>query len=66
MAEAVDEDVRRTVAVFALTAYLSPRGVFMMFILGIPIMLCYGFGLGLLWLDVLGGRTLRRTQSSIE
>ncbi|EMA55149.1 twin-arginine translocase subunit TatC [Halococcus salifodinae] len=45
-----------TVGVFAITAYVSPRGVFMMFILGIPIMLCYGLGLGLLWLYTLGGR----------
>ena len=49
-----------TVGVFALTAYLSPRGVFMMFILGIPIMLCYGLGLGLLWLYTLGGRRTPR------
>ncbi|WP_049900640.1 twin-arginine translocase subunit TatC [Halococcus agarilyticus] len=45
-----------TVGVFAITAYVSPRGVFMMFILGIPIMLCYGLGLGLLWLYTVGGR----------
>jgi len=45
-----------TVGVFAITAYVSPRGVFMMFILGVPIMLCYGLGLGLLWLYTVGGR----------
>jgi sec-independent protein translocase protein TatC len=28
----------------------------MMFILGVPIMLCYGLGLGLLWLYTVGGR----------
>jgi sec-independent protein translocase protein TatC len=53
-----------TVGVFAFTAYASPRGVFMMFIIGIPIMLCYGLGLGLLWLYTLGGR--RTTQSQRE
>jgi sec-independent protein translocase protein TatC len=52
-----------TVAVFALTAYASPRGVFMMFILGIPIMFCYGLGLGLLWIYTLGGR---RTPSGTD
>lgn len=52
-----------TVGVFALTAYASPRGVFMMFILGIPIMFCYGLGLGLLWLYTLGGR---RTPNSAD
>ena len=48
-----------TVGVFAITAYVSPRGVFMMFILGVPIMLCYGLGLGLLWLYTVGGRRTR-------
>jgi sec-independent protein translocase protein TatC len=51
-----------TVGVFAFTAYASPRGVFMMFIIGIPIMLCYGLGLGLLWLYTLGGRRATRSQ----
>ncbi|WP_435077559.1 twin-arginine translocase subunit TatC [Halococcus sp. AFM35] len=51
-----------TVAVFGFTAYASPRGVFMMFIIGIPIMLCYGLGLGLLWLYTLGGRRTTRGQ----
>jgi sec-independent protein translocase protein TatC len=51
-----------TVGVFAFTAYASPRGVFMMFIIGIPIMLCYGLGLGLLWLYTLGGRRTTRGQ----
>ena len=45
-----------TVGVFALTAYASPRGVFMMFILGVPVMVCYGLGLALLWVYTLGGR----------
>ncbi len=51
-----------TVGVFGFTAYASPRGVFMMFIIGIPIMLCYGLGLGLLWLYTLGGRRTTRSQ----
>ncbi|EMA52888.1 twin-arginine translocase subunit TatC [Halococcus thailandensis] len=51
-----------TVGVFAFTAYVSPRGVFMMFIIGIPIMLCYGLGLGLLWIYTLGGRRTTRSQ----
>ncbi|EMA48775.1 Sec-independent periplasmic protein translocase [Halococcus morrhuae DSM 1307] len=51
-----------TVGVFAFTAYVSPRGVFMMFIIGIPIMLCYGLGLGLLWIYTLGGRRTTRGQ----
>jgi len=45
-----------TLAVFALVAFLSPRGVFMMFLLGIPVMATYGLGLGFLWLYTLGGR----------
>ena len=45
-----------TIAVFALAAILSPRGVFTMFILGIPIAAAYGLGLGILWLYTLGGR----------
>ena len=48
-----------TIAVLAITAYATPQGVFMMFIIGIPTMLTYGLGLGLLWLATLGGR--RRT-----
>jgi sec-independent protein translocase protein TatC len=55
-----------TVAVFTLTAYASPRGVFMMFILGVPIMFCYGLGLGLLWLYTLGGRRTPRTDERSE
>jgi sec-independent protein translocase protein TatC len=48
-----------TIAVLAITAYATPQGVFMMFIIGIPAMLTYGLGLGLLWLATLRGR--RRT-----
>ena len=48
-----------TLAVLTITAYATPQGVFMMFIIGIPTMLVYGLGLGLLWLVTLRGR--RRT-----
>lgn len=55
-----------TVAVFGFTAYASPRGVFMMFILGIPIMAFYGLGLGLLWIYTLGGRRATQEQDRRE
>ena len=45
-----------TIAVLALGAFFSPRGVFTMFLLGIPVVAAYGFGLGLLWVVTLGGR----------
>jgi sec-independent protein translocase protein TatC len=45
-----------TIAVFALVAFLSPRGVFMMFLVGIPVMAMYGLGLAVLWVVTLGGR----------
>jgi sec-independent protein translocase protein TatC len=55
-----DTFVRRwrevTIAVFALIALLSPRGVFMMFLVGIPVMAMYGLGLAVLWAATLGGR----------
>ncbi|MFB6083778.1 MAG: twin-arginine translocase subunit TatC [Halorientalis sp.] len=44
------------VAVFALSAFVSPRGVFTMLLLAIPTALAYLLGLGLLWLVTLGGR----------
>ena len=45
-----------TIAVLAIGAIASPRGVFTMFILGIPIVAAYAFGLGVLWLYTFGGR----------
>ena len=45
-----------TIAVLAIGAFFSPRGVFTMFLLGIPVVFAYGFGLALLWLVTLGGR----------
>jgi sec-independent protein translocase protein TatC len=44
------------IAVLALGAFFSPRGVFTMFLLGLPIIAAYAVGLGLLWLYTLGGR----------
>jgi sec-independent protein translocase protein TatC len=52
-----------TLAVLALCAFLSPRGVFTMFLLGIPVVAAYGVGLGLVWLVTLGGR---RTAEPVE
>jgi sec-independent protein translocase protein TatC len=45
-----------TIAVLAVGAFFSPRGVFTMFLIGIPIVFAYGVGLGLLWVVTLGGR----------
>ncbi len=44
------------ITVLALGALFSPRGIFTMFLLGIPVVAAYGFGLGLLWVYTLGGR----------
>jgi sec-independent protein translocase protein TatC len=45
-----------TIVVLALGAFFSPRGVFTMFLLGIPVIAAYALGLGILWLYTLGGR----------
>ncbi len=45
-----------TVAVMTLAALLSPRGVFTMFLFGLPVVFAYGLGLALLWVYTLGGR----------
>ncbi|QLD89897.1 twin-arginine translocase subunit TatC [Natronomonas salina] len=45
-----------TIAVLAVGAFFSPRGVFTMFLLGVPVVAAYGLGLGLLWVITLGGR----------
>ncbi len=44
------------IAVLALGAFFSPRGIFTMFLLGIPVIAAYAVGLGVLWLYTLGGR----------
>ncbi|MFW6046005.1 MAG: twin-arginine translocase subunit TatC, partial [Natronomonas sp.] len=43
------------IAVLALGAIGSPRGVFTMFLVGIPVVATYLFGLGILWVYTLGG-----------
>ena len=45
-----------TLAILAIVAFVSPRGVFMMFLLGIPVVGMYGLGLAVLHLITLGGR----------
>jgi len=56
-----------TLAVFAVAAIASPRGVFTMFLFGIPIMLSYGLGLTILWVYTLGGRrTVRGARSQAD
>ena len=45
-----------TLAILGAAAFLSPRGVFTMFLLGLSIVGAYLFGLGVLWLVTLGGR----------
>jgi Tat protein translocase TatC len=41
-----------TIAVLAVAALASPKGIFTMFLLGVPIMACYGLGLAILRLYV--------------
>ena len=45
-----------TLVILGAAAVLSPRGIFTMFLLGLPIVAAYLFGLGVLWLVTLGGR----------
>lgn len=45
-----------TLGVLGAVALLSPRGAFMMFLIGIPVMLSYALGLAVLWLYTLGDR----------
>ncbi|MDS0260441.1 twin-arginine translocase subunit TatC [Haloarcula sp. S1CR25-12] len=44
------------IAIVALSAILSPKGIFTMFLVGIPVSLAYLFGLAILWVYTLGGR----------
>ncbi|WP_254272862.1 twin-arginine translocase subunit TatC [Haloarcula marina] len=44
------------IAIVALSAILSPNGIFTMFIVGIPTAAAYLLGLGILWVYTLGGR----------
>jgi sec-independent protein translocase protein TatC len=52
------------IAIVALSAILSPSGIFTMFIVGIPTALSYMLGLAILWVYTLGGRrtTNRRSE----
>ncbi len=45
-----------TLGILGAAAFLSPRGVFTMFLLGLPVVAAYLFGLGVLWVVTLGGR----------
>jgi len=46
-----------TIGVLAVAALASPRGVFTMFLFGVPLMAAYGVGLGMLRVYVaLGGK----------
>ena len=45
-----------TITIFAAAALLSPKGVFTMFVLAIPVALSFFGGLALLWVLTLGGR----------
>jgi len=45
-----------TLGVFAASALFSPKGIFTMFIIAIPVTVFFLIGLGLLWLYTLGGR----------
>jgi len=44
------------IAIVAMAALFSPKGIFTMFIVGIPTAVAYLIGLGILWLYTLGGR----------
>jgi len=48
------------VGFFAAASFLSPSGVFTMFIVAIPAAIAYGFGLGLVWLYSRVGRSTPR------
>ncbi|MFB6119336.1 twin-arginine translocase subunit TatC [Halosegnis sp.] len=45
-----------TLGILGIVAFASPRGVFMMFLLGLPVVGVYGLGLAILHLVTLGGR----------
>jgi sec-independent protein translocase protein TatC len=51
------------IGLFALSAVVSPRGVFTMLLLAIPASLAYGLGLALLWLLTLPSRRRRRRRA---
>jgi sec-independent protein translocase protein TatC len=51
-----------TIGVLAAAAFLSPRGLFTMFLLGLPVVIMFFVGLALLWAVTLGGRSPPRTR----
>jgi sec-independent protein translocase protein TatC len=51
------------ITVFALAALISPKGVFTMFVLAIPIALSFLGGLAALWLLTLGGRREKASET---
>ena len=53
------------IAIVALSAILSPNGIFTMFIVGIPTAAAYLLGLGILWVYTLGGRRAPKTRSEL-
>jgi sec-independent protein translocase protein TatC len=44
------------IGIITLSAVLSPRGIFTMFLVGVPVSLAYLLGLAILWVYTLGGR----------
>ncbi|MBV0925550.1 twin-arginine translocase subunit TatC [Halomicroarcula limicola] len=51
------------IAIVALSAILSPSGIFTMLLVGIPVSLAYLVGLGILWVYTLGGRRTPKGRS---
>ena len=45
-----------TLGVFVASALFSPKGIFTMFLVAVPVTIAFLVGLGLLWLYTLGGR----------
>ena len=59
------------VAIMLFSALFTPADIITMFLVTVPLMVAYGFGLGLLWLITLGGRrnlakpTVRRKEDDV-
>jgi len=49
-----------TLGVFVASALFSPKGIFTMFLVAVPVTIAFLVGLGLLWLYTLGGRRTSR------
>lgn len=52
-----------SIAVFAVSAFLTPSNLYTMFLIAIPVIAAYGLGLALLWFATLGGRRERPPQA---